>query len=490
MNRWINSLSGAVLALLSAAAPAATFTVTNTADSGAGSLRQALLDARVALSPPHRIEFAASYPLNGEITVLSALPTWINGRLTVAGNGRQPRINGNQSAALFVVGAGGTRLDLEDLSMIGGRRANGGGCIALAFAGDVATLDVRRSRFTDCQAFAVGAPRGGAIDWDSGSGGQVLIVDSVFENNRTSAIAAPPAIAGGSGGAMSVQASTIVIDGTRYTGNQVDVGSATSGGTGGALRAVLLADGIGQIDRSVFRDNSATPLTTDGLGIGGALQLSCAGACLWSLSGNEFRGNLARRGGAIDGPGTGGSATASQRRFDLVNNSFIANETTDRGGAVHIVGGAPRLLHNAFHLNAASTGAHLALFSSTALRAVGNVLAATASGSACASSSLVSELITGNLSQSTCVLVAGSDFPLQPGMPAPVVDPGTPAVLRFDGNALVIDAVTGNAAADCPTTDARNSARPIDGDGDGLARCDLGAFEHPAILLFRNGFEP
>jgi hypothetical protein len=490
MHRWTNMLSGVVLALLSAAAPAATFTVTSTADAGTGSLRQALLDARVALSPPHRIEFAASFPINGEIVLASALPSWINGRLTIDGNGRAPRINGNQTFSLFVVGAGGTRLDLEDLVLIGGRRANTGGCVALAVAGDVATLDVLRTRFTDCRALAAGSPRGGAIDWEAGAGSQVLIVDSTFTNNLTTAIPAPPAIAGGAGGAVSVQASTIIIDGSRFDGNLVDVGGATSGGIGGALRAMLLADGIGSIEGSVFRNNSATPLTTDGLGVGGAASLSCSGPCQWSVSRSEFTGNQARRGGAITGPGPGPGATSAQRRIDVVNNSFIANDANDRGGAVHLVAGAPRLIHNAFFFNDAPSGAHLAVFDSTAVRAVGNVLAAVAAGSACASGNVVSDLVTGNLSQATCAIGAGGNIPLQPGMADPIVDAGPPGVLRFDGNALVIDAVTGNAATDCPTVDARGSTRPIDGDGDGQARCDLGAFEHPSVLVFRNGFEP
>lgn len=46
--------------------------------------------------------------------------------------------------------------------------------------------------------------------------------------------------------------------------------------------------------------------------------------------------------------------------------------------------------------------------------------------------------------------------------------PGSPA----------IDAALG---ADCPDVDQRGFARPVDGDGDGVPRCDIGAFEAGAV---------
>ena len=69
-------LAGLVLFLTVAAglAPAATFTVTNTNDSGAGSLRQAILDVNATAGPPHTIDF--NIPGAGVHTIAptSALP--------------------------------------------------------------------------------------------------------------------------------------------------------------------------------------------------------------------------------------------------------------------------------------------------------------------------------------------------------------------------------------------------------------------------------
>lgn len=50
---------------------------------------------------------------------------------------------------------------------------------------------------------------------------------------------------------------------------------------------------------------------------------------------------------------------------------------------------------------------------------------------------------------------------------------------------------TGATAIDCLSLDARGNQRPQDGNGDGIARCDIGAYERPdPYNLFADGFEP
>jgi parallel beta-helix repeat protein len=60
--------------LLISPAQAAIFTVTTTADSGAGSFRQAITDANADAAPPHNINFAIAGAGPHVITLLSALP--------------------------------------------------------------------------------------------------------------------------------------------------------------------------------------------------------------------------------------------------------------------------------------------------------------------------------------------------------------------------------------------------------------------------------
>ena len=60
------------------------FPVTNTNDAGAGSLRQAILDANAAGAGPHAIVFN----VHGQITILSSLPTITVKKLTIDGQNR------------------------------------------------------------------------------------------------------------------------------------------------------------------------------------------------------------------------------------------------------------------------------------------------------------------------------------------------------------------------------------------------------------------
>src|SRR4051812_18525315 len=83
-----------------ASADAATFTVTNLNDSGAGTLRQAIFDANTALGPD-QITFQSS--LSGHITLGSALPT-ITTPVEVTGPGAgKLAVSGNDSSQIFYV---------------------------------------------------------------------------------------------------------------------------------------------------------------------------------------------------------------------------------------------------------------------------------------------------------------------------------------------------------------------------------------------------
>src|SRR6185369_13549143 len=85
----------AILFLVSAAASAATFTVTNTNDSGAGSLRQAILDANAAAGAD---TIAFDIPGTGVHTIVPFLPLpAITEGLTIDGYtqpGASPNTNG------------------------------------------------------------------------------------------------------------------------------------------------------------------------------------------------------------------------------------------------------------------------------------------------------------------------------------------------------------------------------------------------------------
>jgi hypothetical protein len=116
-------LSLAVL-LAPAALVAGSRVVTNLNDSGAGTLRQAILDANSdACSSPCSITFS----VNGTIVLTSGTLT-ISSNVDILGNGfTQTIINGNNAFRIFDVSVGAT--SLSNLLIVGGSSANGGGGI-------------------------------------------------------------------------------------------------------------------------------------------------------------------------------------------------------------------------------------------------------------------------------------------------------------------------------------------------------------------------
>jgi len=99
------------------------FVVTNTADSGAGSLRQAILDANARVDPDI-ITFASD--VTGTITLESALPT-IDKHLTIIGPGAGAlAISGNNLYRVFEIAAG-TTVTIDGLTISNGRASDGGG---------------------------------------------------------------------------------------------------------------------------------------------------------------------------------------------------------------------------------------------------------------------------------------------------------------------------------------------------------------------------
>lgn len=474
-------LLAAVSLLVPVGGQAATFEVTSTADAGTGSLRAAIAAANATASPPHTIVFGAGFPLRGTIVLQSNLPQLVNGRLTIDGNGREPTVSGGDVRPILLVNTGLTVLELRGLHLTAGRNS-AGGCVFQDAFNSSQGLRVVDSTFSGCTAIGGSDfPRGGAIHWVA-SGGLVDISGSAFIGNTAGT---PGDIAQSAGGAINATGSLRVV-GSRFIGNAVRRAVSQPGGIGGAIRADP-RDGIAILEGNRFEDNTAREATAAG-GDAGAVYVGCNLDCVASISGNYFVGNVARSAAALFTGGTSAGATVTAQ---IENNTFFNNEALLSGAGLFVSTANLNLEHNTFLGNRAPSGAHLRLLGGINLgRLVHNAFAATATGTACElqSNTPATTGLTNLFADGSCSglgasgAVAVADFRVAGVDGLPLI-----GVVRFAADSPVIDGATNTA--ECLAFDARGTARPLDGDGDGQARCDIGAFEHAGEVVFRNGFE-
>ncbi len=154
---------------------AATLTVTNLNDSGAGSLRQAILDAN-GNAGIDTIIFQTG--LNGIINLSSSLPT-ITDDTTITGPGAtQLTIQGNQTFQLLAVYTTNVDLVISGLKFTHGGTPSGYNGSAIEFNNSSGTLTVN-----DCVFANHSLPDFSAVIYSYGSGG-IQVANSTFYDNQ------------------------------------------------------------------------------------------------------------------------------------------------------------------------------------------------------------------------------------------------------------------------------------------------------------------
>lgn len=333
-------------------------------------------------SNPHTITLASPLIITAPQTIIDG-----GGRIILQGN--NSRLIDHYTTGLI----GASRLELRNLTIIGGR-ASGGGTDASAVNGSggairsyfaaanpafTPTLVIDRVTFRDNQTTLTSVPAGrNAYDYGGGAiysrGGAVIVTNSRFESNHAN---------NGAGGAIHLLQSSLSVEDTVFVGNTA-IGARPQDSFGGAISA----DGLGganrrlRVVRCLFQDNQAynsggaihANMYEDSSGLevidssfinnavvggsrgqggaigGGGSEIGPGtGNPSVLISGSLFHANRARRTPGADGnsreDGSGGAVAFPQQvALRIVNSTFVANRA--EGDGANANGGALYVLNN------------------------------------------------------------------------------------------------------------------------------------------------
>jgi CSLREA domain-containing protein len=306
----------------------------------------------------------------------------------------------------------------------------------------------------------VASSRGGAIESNHG----YLILDHVGVRNNTAAT--------NGGGLYSFMETTVTTVSTSIIDSEFTQNRTLTGSAGG----LFIGDDRAEILNTLVSDNEAlaSPIAT---GCGGARLRN-----IWATKvvNSTFSGNRTN--------GTGSGLCAEMQSFDLssfvLRNNTIVNNYHNIGGASSVGGGL-------------SIDQSLAS-GSRPFRLDNSVIAGNRAGSElgiagdCQIIGLIGFSTAYNLAQvpGNCSFAgAGDVVGLDPLLlPLSSVDSPHPVHVPTIGSPLIDQ---GDPGSGCAVDDARGVLRPQDGDGDMIARCDIGAVEklNTIDLIFVDGFD-
>lgn len=338
----------------------------------------------------------------------------------------------------------------------------GGGCL-ISTPGDLA---ITGGRFEGCFAVSHG---GGLAAMGQAN---VTIQNCVLATNRSMATG---------GGLLALSTGSVSFTGVTFSGNTANgraggmevntaasatftncgfIGNTAFGIGGGGLYSII--PGTLTISGSSFTDNIVY-----NNGLGGAV--FAAATTSTTISSTTFSGNQA------DGPSSrGGALHQAPGPATLTNVTVSANSAGLRGGGIYAA--ALMTLTNCTLADNSALDAGGALYCAGAgtVTLYDTILTNSLAGGNCGGGAVVSG--GGNISSDgACALGDPTDqINTNPAI-GPLQDNGGPRLTHaLVGGSPAID--TGRALV-CPTEDGRGLSRPIDGNGDGTAVCDIGAFE-------------
>jgi len=292
---------------------AATLTVTNTNDSGAGSLRDAMTVANSDSGDTINFNIPGAGPFT--ITLASTLPA-VASSMTISGPVSSPPriiVDGNQAVQLMLVNAGAT-LSLKYLTLSNGKLLGQPGDQSGAAIFNQGALNIANCTFSGNVASggsdAASSVLGGAIS-SFGPSVSLTVVNSTFTNNQAAGFNSAVGGAGFALGGAIGGTGFVSISGSTFLNNQALGGTALRAGQpgGSAVGGGIFTSG-GQstaIVNSTFFGNQATGGAGnggDGESLGSAISIEGGPGTITSstLMGNVVNGPRPF-GGALDAEG-------------------------------------------------------------------------------------------------------------------------------------------------------------------------------------------
>jgi hypothetical protein len=289
---------------------AASFTVINLNDSGAGSLRQAITDANAAGGTS-----TITFTVTGTINLLSFLPT-VSGNLSINGPGanlltvkRDNAMTG--TLAIFVISSSGT-VTLSGLTISNANQSNG--IVHISISG---TLNI-----TDCVISGNQSGIAGGAGLYTISGGTINITNSTFSGNSAS---------GGEGGAIRHDSSAIInINGCTFSANSAVNLACIHNNSNGTIN----------ITNTLITGNTT-------IHEGGAIGNARAGGTV-TVTGCTITNNVAN--------GSGGAIINYNAGIVTVTDTTIANNTAGFGTVMNLLNGTVNIARSTISGNLAGSG--------------------------------------------------------------------------------------------------------------------------------------
>jgi CSLREA domain-containing protein len=421
---------------------------------------------------------------------------WVKGSITLTNS----IVSGNSTRGDYTAKGGGLYVDgdsadvtIEQSHISGnwtdsGTLGNGGGIWAQITENGTLTIDDSTidGNWTEGDAsFGGGAYlTGGCSPTDVSCSDTIAIRNSLVSNNRTAGDFS------GSGGLELRHARQISVVDSTISGNWTEGDNADYGGVYATFRS---DEGSGPFEFSVVRSTISGNSTHGDGSANAGLGVNNGVFALYrsTVSGNSTEGTSA------DGAGLYlGSVTAS-----IVNSTISGNTTTGNdspGAGIHISAySVTTFLHSTIVDNSSASGVDGILLDDPDIVSVMNsVIAQNGGGEVACSAAIDGVGSIGNLvTDTTCgtdSLIGGAAASLAGLALGPLADNGgrtrTHALLE---GSIAIDTADDDACASegVNSIDQRGDGRPVDGDGDESARCDVGAYEWNGDHIFAGGFD-